>query len=228
MNPSNLFYHGRIQWLLPVLLWGVFMLMTACASTPAPTSEVQAMATAAQPVEDLPADAETVAEPDADGTSTQSSPLPAVPSAADAADPFAYCAALGTVDEPGAPFEAGAGFPDILVKAIVDLGLVSPDAPPEFAKNAVWRCLNGQVLVCHFGANLPCLEKADTNQTPAPPLDDFCRDNPAAEFIPAVVTGRATVYTWRCADGAPTIVDPVFTPDERGFLSEFWYVAPAQ
>jgi hypothetical protein len=43
-----------------------------------------------------------------------------------------------------------------------------------------------------------------------------------------VVTGRATVYTWRCDDGTPTIVDQAFTPDERGFLSEFWYEVPAQ
>lgn len=207
--------------------------MTACASTPAapaPTSQTQpaATATAAPPVENPPATEETGAEPGAVVTTTSASPLPTVPSAAAAADPFAYCAALGTVDEPGPPFEAGAEFPDVLAQAIVDMGLVSAEAPPEFAKNAVWRCMNGQVMVCHFGANLPCLEKADTNQTPAPALNDFCRDNPAAEDIPAVVTGRATVYTWRCVDGTPTVVDQVFTPDERGFLSEFWYVVPAK
>jgi len=218
MNPSNLLSRDRIQWLLPALFLGAFLLMTACASTP----------TTAPPGDDLPADAETEAEPGAVVTTIQASPLPAVPSAADAADPFAYCAALGTVDEPGAPFEAGSEFPDVLARAMVEMDLISAEVPPEFAKNAVWRCLNGQVMVCHFGANLPCLEKADTNQTPTPPLNDFCRDNPAAEVIPAVVTGRATVYTWRCVDGTPTIVDQVFIPDERGFLSEFWYVVSAQ
>jgi hypothetical protein len=171
-----LLYHDPNQWLLPALLLAIFLLMTACTSTLPPTSEVQP--TAVSPAEDLPAEGETDAEPEAAVTSIQSSPLPTIPSAVDAADPFAYCAALGTVDEPGAPFEAGAEFPDVLAQAIVDMDLVSAEAPPEFVKNAVWRCMNGQVMVCHFGANLPCLEKADTSHTPAPALNDFCQTPP--------------------------------------------------
>jgi hypothetical protein len=55
----------------------------------------------------------------------------------------------------------------------------------------------------------------------------FCRDHPHAEVIPAVATGRATVYEWKCDNGVPAIVGQVPQPDARGFLSHIWYaIAP--
>jgi hypothetical protein len=56
---------------------------------------------------------------------------------------------------------------------MVEQGIVSADAPPEFQQNAVWRCANSSVWVCHFGANLPCLEKADVSKAPTPAMEDF-------------------------------------------------------
>jgi probable phosphoglycerate mutase len=44
-----------------------------------------------------------------------------------------------------------------------------------------------------------------------------------AEVIPAAVTGRATVFEWKCDNGKPSVVKQVFTPDEQGFLKDFWY-----
>jgi len=52
---------------------------------------------------------------------------------------------------------------------------------------------------------------------------DFCNANPTSDFIPANVTGRETIYEWRCTDGAPEIVKELFKPDAQGFLSDFWY-----
>jgi hypothetical protein len=37
------------------------------------------------------------------------------------------------------------------------------------------------------------------------------------------VTGRATVYQWQCAGGAPVIVRQVTQPDAAGFIANFWY-----
>ncbi len=113
--------------------------------------------------------------------------------------------------------------PDSIVQGMIKQGIVSADAPPQFQQNAVWRCMNNAVWVCHFGANLPCLEKADTSRVPTPAMEDFCKTNPSDESIPAAVTGRATVYEWRCKNGKPEVVKQLFTVDPRGYLADFWY-----
>jgi hypothetical protein len=137
-------------------------------------------------------------------------------------DPFAYCAAVGTMDTPDARY-TGPAMPDSVIQAMVAQGIVSADAPPEFQKHAVWRCMDSKVWVCHYGANLPCLEKADTSQVPTAEMEQFCTENPTADVIPAYVTGRATVYEWKCQDGKPTVVRQIFTVDAQGYLADFWY-----
>ena len=56
-----------------------------------------------------------------------------------------------------------------------------------------------------------------------PGINEFCHANSASDMIPAYVTGRATIYEWRCTNGIPTIVKELTHPDARGFLSMFWY-----
>ena len=137
-------------------------------------------------------------------------------------DPFAYCAAVGTVDAPDERY-TGEAMPAAVLEALVRQGVVSADAPPEFQKNAVWRCMDVQVWACHFGANLPCQERADMSQTPTAEMEEFCQSNPSAEVIPAAVTGRATVYEWKCSEGQPVVVRQVFGADAQGFLADFWF-----
>lgn len=137
-------------------------------------------------------------------------------------DPFAYCAVAGTIDALDARYN-GPAMPDSIVQGLIKHGIVSADAPPEFQQSAVWRCMNSQVWVCHFGANLPCQEKADLSQTPTAAMEDFCKANPTAESIPAAVTGRATVYEWSCADGKAGAVRQAFKVDPQGYLADFWY-----
>jgi len=137
-------------------------------------------------------------------------------------DPFAYCAAVGTVDAPDGRYN-GLEMPDAVVQGLIQQGVVSADAPAEFQKHAVWRCMDGQVWVCHFGANLPCQEKADTSQVPTSELEAFCKENLTADSIPAAVTGRATVYEWECSAGKPQVVRQVFQVDSQGYLADFWY-----
>jgi hypothetical protein len=137
-------------------------------------------------------------------------------------DPFAYCAAVGTVDAPDGR-HTGEAMPAAVVEALVQQGVVTADAPPEFQQNAVWRCMDGQVWACHFGANLPCQERADMSQTPTAEMEAFCQTNPSAEVIPAAVTGRATVYEWKCSEGQAVVVKQVFSSDAQGFLSDFWF-----
>jgi len=137
-------------------------------------------------------------------------------------DPFNYCAAVGTIAMPDGRYN-GLKMPNSIIQAMIKKGIVSADAPLEFQQNAIWRCMNNSVWVCHFGANLPCQEKADTSQTPTPGMEDFCNANPTAESIPAAVTGRATVYEWGCKNGKPEVVKQLFTVDPQGYLANFWY-----
>ncbi len=137
-------------------------------------------------------------------------------------DPFAYCAAVGTLDVPDARY-TGPAMPDSIIKGMIEQGLITADAPPEFQKNAVWRCMDSHVWVCHFGANIPCQEKADTSKTPTTEMESFCKANPDAIGIPAYVTGRATVYTWKCNSNTPEIVQQVSQVDPQGYLALFWH-----
>ncbi len=136
-------------------------------------------------------------------------------------DPFAYCAAAGTIDRPDARYN-GDKMPDSIIQAMVRQRLVSANSPKEFQKNAVWRCMNNRVWVCHFGANLPCLEKADAAKVPTSGMNDYCKSDPTADNIPAAVTGRATVYAWGCKDGKPEVIKRLFKSGPQGYLTEFW------
>ncbi len=138
-------------------------------------------------------------------------------------DPFAYCASVGTVDGPDARY-TGPKVPDSVARGVMKATHASADAPLDvFVKNSFWRCMGGKVFACTVGANLPCQAKADTNRTPTAEEAGFCQANPNSDFIPAAVTGRETVYQWRCGNGTPQIVNQVVQPDERGFISNIWY-----
>lgn len=137
-------------------------------------------------------------------------------------DPFAYCAAVGTVDAPDTRY-TGPAMPEGITQALIQQGVISADAPLDFQQHAVWRCMDHEVWACHFGANLPCLEKADLSQKPTPAMEEFCQANPTAESLPAAVTGRATVYEWQCQEGKPTVGRQVFQADPQGYLADFWY-----
>jgi hypothetical protein len=143
------------------------------------------------------------------------------------ADPFAYCAAVGTVDAPGAEY-TGPQVPEDLAQGL-QRALDAPDTPLEMLQNgSVWRCVDGRVYACFVGANLPCEAKANTNQTPTQEEVEFCQANPDSDFIPAVVTGRETVYEWRCRAGAPEIVRQVSEVDAQGFIADIWYAISAE
>ena len=143
--------------------------------------------------------------------------------AAGFADPFTYCAAVGTVDVPDARY-AGPAMPEAVLrglKAALDLPADAPSAP--LATNSVWRCMDGKIYACTIGANLPCSEKADTRRQPGAALVEFCRQNPDAGVIPMAVTGRATVFEWRCAGETPAIVRQFAQADAAGYLAGIWH-----
>ena len=150
-------------------------------------------------------------------------PAPGAGSQATFSDPFAYCAALGTIDAPDARY-TGPKVPEAVARGLRKAFGTPANTPLEaFLQNTFWRCMGGQVYACTVGANLPCRERADASRRPTQGMANFCKDNPQAGVIPAVATGRATVYEWKCADGAPEVVRQFAQPDARGFLSHVWY-----
>jgi hypothetical protein len=161
-------------------------------------------------------------------TATQSATAPSAETRAPVAvtftDPFAYCASIGTVDAPDARY-AGTPIPDSVVSGFKQAaGLASSsESLDQLRQSTIWRCMNGTVYVCNFGANLPCDSKADTNSTPSPEVSDYCQANPNADFIPLSVTGHATVYNWKCINGGAQAGDAVNPVDGRGFLQSIWY-----
>jgi hypothetical protein len=144
-------------------------------------------------------------------------------------DPFAYCAAVGTVDAPDARY-SGSAIPDAVINGFKKAaGLDNSTEPMDMLrKTTIWRCMAGKVYACNFGANLPCDSKADTNSTPSPAMADYCRANADADSIPMSVTGHATVYNWRCVKETPEAGAQAIGVDPAGYPANVWYaIEPA-
>ncbi len=144
-------------------------------------------------------------------------------------DPFGYCAAVGTIDSPDARY-MGPAVPDSVIDGFKKAaGLQGSTEPVDmFRHSTIWRCMQGRVYACNYGANLPCDAKADTNKTPTSDMLDFCVNNSDANTIPMDVVGHATIYDWRCKGTKPEIHGQIDLPDPRGYLSRIWYPLSTQ
>lgn len=138
-------------------------------------------------------------------------------------DPFAYCSAVGTLDKPDARY-TGPQTPESVVKGVIKASGAPADAPVEvFSKGTFWRCMDKQVYACFVGANLPCESKANTSKEPTAEMNDFCKANANADFLPAAVTGHDTIYEWACKGGKATAGKQTFQVDGQGYIKEIWY-----
>ena len=135
----------------------------------------------------------------------------AVPAGAET--PSAFCKRMGT-DDTTQPI------PEALVTAVnATFGMKMPASVAT--DTTLFRCDHGHAMVCTVGANIPC-GKANTGREPGEGTVQWCRDNPAAEFVPAAATGHDTIYAWGCQAGAPRILRQPLHVDARGFVAEFW------
>jgi hypothetical protein len=157
-------------------------------------------------------------------TATNSSPAQETYS-----DPFAYCAAIGTIDTPDARY-TGPHITDAIINGFkTAAGLESSTEPMEmFQKTTIWRCMDHQVYACNFGANLPCDSKANTDKTPTQAMGDYCKVNPDSDFIPMSVTGHATIYSWHCVKDTPELLNQIAKVDAAGYLANIWRQARHQ
>lgn len=132
-------------------------------------------------------------------------------------DPVPYCKAVGRIDKPDARY-AGPKLPEWMAKKL--------NLQPDQGKMMEWRCANGAVLACLYGANIPCDSKANTSTTPTSAISDYCQQNPNSTFVPAYITGHDTSVSWSCQGRRPVAANsqPL---DAQGYVKAFWHrVAP--
>ncbi len=82
------------------------------------------------------------------------------------------------------------------------------------------RCMDGRLLACFIGANLPCgkMNTARRNEG----AEAFCRTNPHARVVPAFATGHDTIYAYQCEEGRAQVVGQTFSLDRRGYAAKLW------
>jgi hypothetical protein len=86
--------------------------------------------------------------------------------------------------------------------------------------STVYRCADGHVLLCTYGANLPC-GKANSDRD-LPGAEAWCRDHPNATFVPRFAIPRGNIYDWGCAGGSPKVIKQIEEIDPRGFVARYW------
>jgi hypothetical protein len=141
--------------------------------------------------------------------------LTALPALAESfTDPVPYCQAVGTIDSPDARY-TGPKLPAWMAGKL--------HLEPSQAKFMEWRCAQGAVLACLYGANIPCNAKAVTSREPTAAITQYCEENPGSDFVPMYVTGHDTVVSWACQGPDPVVkgVEPV---DAEGYAKAFWQV----
>jgi hypothetical protein len=128
--------------------------------------------------------------------------------------PIDYCKTVGTIDKPDSRY-TGPKLPAWMAKHL--------NLKPSQGKFMEWRCANGVVLACAYGANIPCDSKADTSQKPTPAIVDYCKQNPDSTFVPMVVTGHETTVSWACHGSNPVVIHSAEV-DAQGYAKAYWKV----
>ena len=125
-------------------------------------------------------------------------------------DPFAYCAAVGTIDFPDHRYTG-----PLVTEAIATALHVPATSPPDRVK---WRCVEGTLLACAAFRMTPSCAPTPT----VPEMIAYCAENPNALDL------AAPNGTWFCEDTEPQIPRGETWPvDARGFLPGAWVaIAP--
>ncbi|KRE11560.1 hypothetical protein ASE66_23760 [Bosea sp. Root483D1] len=91
---------------------------------------------------------------------------------------------------------------------------------------AQYRCMNGKVMVCFVGANLPCTKMNAKRENTGAGM--FCRDNSEAGSVPAYAIGHDSIHAYRCRDGKAEVTGITRQLDPRGFAKDLWIELPAR
>jgi hypothetical protein len=136
-----------------------------------------------------------------------------------AADPIsaAYCATVGDDDTLHPP---PANLSPELKRASARLlgGGAQDDA--FLQANAQTRCMDGKLLVCFVGANLPCGKINTARDNPGAAA--WCREHPGDKIIPLAAIGHDTLYSYECDGANARITGTNWVLDRRGFAAKLW------
>ncbi|MBP0581135.1 hypothetical protein J8I29_17545 [Labrys sp. LIt4] len=93
--------------------------------------------------------------------------------------------------------------------------------------DANYRCMNGRVMVCSVGANLPCVKINMARNIPE--ITKYCRENPGADDghdLALAITGHDTGHSFQCRHGRAVVTGTTWALDKRGFAKKIWSVLP--
>ncbi len=98
---------------------------------------------------------------------------------------------------------------------------LSQDEPAALvSKSTVYRCMNGKVWLCNYGANLVC-GKANARRI-SRGATAWCKQNPGSDSVPMAATGHDTIFEWKCVGTKPQASGQIATVDPRGFIAQNW------
>ena len=142
--------------------------------------------------------------------------IKAVPVRADTAD---ICAKVGNDDR---IYHYDRALRQGFVRAYKRLfpGAKGVESDAMMRDQAFFRCMDGRLVACFVGANLPCakINAARINAG----ADAFCRANPGEGAVPMSASGHDALFQFHCVKGHAEVGDAVWTLDERGFAKEIW------
>jgi hypothetical protein len=87
-------------------------------------------------------------------------------------------------------------------------------------KSAVFRCMDGHLLACFVGVNLPCGKLEVSRESRGAVA--YCRHHPGASIVPMAATGHDTIYFFTCSKGKAKISKQNWSVDHRSFGIELW------
>lgn len=108
-------------------------------------------------------------------------------------------------------------------KKLFPAATAAPDEA-ELKTQAQYRCMNGKIMVCFVGANLPCVKMNNARNNPG--ADEFCRQHQNEDNVPAFAIGHDAVFSYKCRSGRAEIVSSAWKLDERGFAKKLWTELP--
>lgn len=158
-----------------------------------------------------------------DATPATTEAAPATTEAAPAIDLYKLCRKVKN-DDTVRPYSHA-----LYVGTVKAFKKLFPDAKAapeesELATQANYRCMNGKLLACFVGANLPCAKMNAGRDNPG--ADDFCKTNPNQDFVPLVATGHDAVYAYKCQNGKAVVSGTAWALDKRGFATKLWAEVP--
>ena len=138
---------------------------------------------------------------------------------------FAHCASVRD-DDTVRSYEPTLREPTIKAFKKMFPDMREEPASSEFEAQARYRCMDGKVMVCFIGANLPCT-KINTAKDNAG-ADAFCKQASDGVPVAAYATGHDSAYSFTCRAGRAVVDRETWQLDKRGFAAKLWTAVPVQ